>query len=80
MMQKKARLKNPVQYIGVKEGSRLGLVEGNGYGPNPSLTGLIRQGYIREQDLVVRCGQYLYVTNSDIYNRAKYWKKKEKEW
>ena len=69
---KESRTKNPVRYLPVSVGKRLGIENYPNFSASGSVSGMRKQ-YYGDDALLVKCGSYIYnvTDNPDIYNRAK---------
>lgn len=65
-----SNVKYPLRYLSVSDGKRLNIESYQNWGPNPSVTG-IRKLYNLYDALLVKCGQYVYNVNWNIYCQAK---------
>ena len=64
------KVKYPLRYLSIADGKRLHIDSYVGWGPNPNVTG-IRKILHLEDEMLVRCGQYVYKVDWNIYSQAK---------
>lgn len=65
-----SNVKYPLRYLSISEGKRLHIDSYASWGPNPNVTG-IRKLYNLNDAMLVKCGQYVYKVNWNIYCQAK---------
>lgn len=63
------KVKYPLKYLKVSDGKRLHIETYPCWGPGASVTGL-RKLYNLNDAFLVKCGQYIYKVNSNIYCQA----------
>lgn len=62
-------VKYPLKYLKVSDGKRLHIETYPCWGPGANVTGL-RKLYNLNDVFLVKCGQYIYKVNSNIYCQA----------
>lgn len=63
------KVKYPLKYLKVSDGKRLHIETYPCWGPGANVTGL-RKLYNLDGAFLVKCGQYIYKVNSNIYCQA----------